>query len=219
MLENPLRAALAETAARRQSAGLAPGPVWSALRRLTVAELLRPGAAGRTDLDGVLSAVCEAARAAARRRPGWFYAAWDEAPCLAVRANLLTAAICAALRGGAGAARRARRAAGRNPPRRCAAVVPGRRARARNTGRFGPGLHRRAAVPRYSARGRCSRLRSGCRVCLAARRLPRRLPHCCWTGIRCCTSFWGPGPPRRTAKNRPFAKNERVRNALLRKSF
>ena len=99
MLENPLRAALAETAARRQSAGLAPGPVWSALRRLTVAELLRPGAAGRTDLDGVLSAVCEAARAAARRRPGWFYAAWDEAPCLAVRANLLTAAICAALRG------------------------------------------------------------------------------------------------------------------------
>ena len=42
MLENPLRAALAETAARRQSAGLAPGPVWSALRRLTVAELLRP---------------------------------------------------------------------------------------------------------------------------------------------------------------------------------
>lgn len=99
MLENPLRAALAETAARRQSAGLAPGPVWSALRRLTVAELLRPGAAGRADLDGVLSAVCEAARAAARRRPGWFYAAWDEAPCLAVRANLLTAAICAALRG------------------------------------------------------------------------------------------------------------------------
>ena len=99
MLENPLRAALAETAARRQSAGLAPGPVWSALRRLTVAELLRPGAAGHTDLDGVLSAVCEAARAAARRRPGWFYAAWDEAPCLAVRANLLTAAICAALRG------------------------------------------------------------------------------------------------------------------------
>ena len=99
MPENPLRAALAETAARRQSAGLAPGPVWSALRRLTVAELLRPGAAGRTDLDGVLSAVCEAARAAARRRPGWFYAAWDEAPCLAVRANLLTAAICAALRG------------------------------------------------------------------------------------------------------------------------
>ena len=99
MLENPLRAALAETAARRQSAGLAPGPVWSALRRLTVAELLRPGTAGRTDLDGVLSAVCEAARAAARRRPGWFYAAWDEAPCLAVRANLLTAAICAALRG------------------------------------------------------------------------------------------------------------------------
>lgn len=99
MLETPLRAALAETAARRQSAGLAPGPVWSALRRLTVAELLRPGAAGRTDLDGVLSAVCEAARAAARRRPGWFYAAWDEAPCLAVRANLLTAAICAALRG------------------------------------------------------------------------------------------------------------------------
>lgn len=99
MLENPLRAALAETAARRQSAGLAPGPVWSALRRLTVAELLRPGSAGRTDLDGVLSAVCEAARAAARRRPGWFYAAWDEAPCLAVRANLLTAAICAALRG------------------------------------------------------------------------------------------------------------------------
>lgn len=99
MLENPLRAALAETAARRQSAGLAPGPVWSALRRLTVAELLHPGAAGRTDLDGVLSAVCEAARAAARRRPGWFYAAWDEAPCLAVRANLLTAAICAALRG------------------------------------------------------------------------------------------------------------------------
>lgn len=99
MLENPLRAALAETAARRQSAGLAPGPVWSALRQLTVAELLRPGAAGRTDLDGVLSAVCEAARAAARRRPGWFYAAWDEAPCLAVRANLLTAAICAALRG------------------------------------------------------------------------------------------------------------------------
>ena len=99
MLENPLRAALAETAARRQSAGLAPGPVWSALRRLTVAELLRPGAAGRTDRDGVLSAVCEAARAAARRRPGWFYAAWDEAPCLAVRANLLTAAICAALRG------------------------------------------------------------------------------------------------------------------------
>lgn len=99
MLENPLRAALAETAARRQSAGLAPGPVWSALRRLTVAELLRPGAAGRTDLDGVLSAVCEAARAAARRRPGWFYAAWDEAPCLAVRANLLKAAICAALRG------------------------------------------------------------------------------------------------------------------------
>ena len=99
MLENPLRAALAETAARRQSAGLAPGPVWSALRRLTVAELLRPGAAGRTDLDGVLSAVCEAARAAARRRPGWFYAAWDETPCLAVRANLLTAAICAALRG------------------------------------------------------------------------------------------------------------------------
>lgn len=99
MLENPLRAALAETAARRQSAGLAPGPVWSALRRLTVAELLRPGVAGRTDLDGVLSAVCEAARAAARRRPGWFYAAWDEAPCLAVRANLLTAAICAALRG------------------------------------------------------------------------------------------------------------------------
>ena len=99
MLENPLRAALAETAARRQSAGLAPGPVWSVLRRLTVAELLRPGAAGRTDLDGVLSAVCEAARAAARRRPGWFYAAWDEAPCLAVRANLLTAAICAALRG------------------------------------------------------------------------------------------------------------------------
>ena len=99
MLENPLRAALAETAARRQSAGLAPGPVWSALRRLTVAELLRPGAAGRTDLDGVLSAVCEAARAAVRRRPGWFYAAWDEAPCLAVRANLLTAAICAALRG------------------------------------------------------------------------------------------------------------------------
>ena len=99
MLENPLRAALAETAARRQSAGLAPGPVWSALRRLTVAELLRPSAAGRTDLDGVLSAVCEAARAAARRRPGWFYAAWDEAPCLAVRANLLTAAICAALRG------------------------------------------------------------------------------------------------------------------------
>ena len=99
MLENPLRAALAETAARRQSAGLAPGPVWSALRRLTVAELLRPGAAGRSDLDGVLSAVCEAARAAARRRPGWFYAAWDEAPCLAVRANLLTAAICAALRG------------------------------------------------------------------------------------------------------------------------
>lgn len=99
MLENPLRAALAETAARRQSAGLAPGPVWSALRRLTVSELLRPGAAGRTDLDGVLSAVCEAARAAARRRPGWFYAAWDEAPCLAVRANLLTAAICAALRG------------------------------------------------------------------------------------------------------------------------
>lgn len=99
MLENPLRAALAETAARRQSAGLAPGPVWSALRRLTVAELLRPGAAGRTDLDGVLSAVCEAARAAARRRPGWFYATWDEAPCLAVRANLLTAAICAALRG------------------------------------------------------------------------------------------------------------------------
>lgn len=99
MLENPLRAALAETAARRQSAGLAPGPVWSALRRLTVAELLRPGSAGRTDLDGVLSAVCEAARAAARRRPGWFYAAWDEAPCLAIRANLLTAAICAALRG------------------------------------------------------------------------------------------------------------------------
>lgn len=99
MLENPLRAALAETAARRQSAGLAPGPVWSALRRLTVAELLRPGVAGRTDLDGVLSAVCEAARAAARRRPGWFYAAWDEAPCLAIRANLLTAAICAALRG------------------------------------------------------------------------------------------------------------------------
>ena len=99
MLENPLRAALAETAARRQSAGLAPGPVWSALRRLTVAELLRPGAAGRTDLDGALGAVCEAARAAARRRPGWFYAAWDEAPCLAVRANLLTAAICAALRG------------------------------------------------------------------------------------------------------------------------
>ena len=99
MLENPLRAALAETAARRQSAGLAPGPVWSALRRLTVAELLRPGAAGRTDLDGGLCAVCEAARAAARRRPGWFYAAWDEAPCLAVRANLLTAAICAALRG------------------------------------------------------------------------------------------------------------------------
>ena len=99
MLENPLRAALAETAARRQSAGLAPGPVWSALRRLTVAELLRPGAAGRTDLDGVLSAVCEAARAAARRRPGWLYAAWDAAPRLAVRANLLTAAICAALRG------------------------------------------------------------------------------------------------------------------------
>ena len=46
MLENPLRAALAETAARRQSAGLAPGPVWSALRRLTVAELLRPGGGG-----------------------------------------------------------------------------------------------------------------------------------------------------------------------------
>src|SRR5699024_9952271 len=72
--------------------------------------------------------------------------------------------------------------------------------------RFGPGLHRRAAVPRYSARGRCSRLRSGCRVCLAARRLPRRLPHCCWTGIRCCTSFWGPGPPRRTAKTGPSPK-------------
>ena len=85
MLENPLRAALAETAARRQSAGLAPGPVWSALRRLTVAELLRPGAAGRTDLDGVLSAVCEAARAAAcggpagfmphgTKPPAWLYA-------------------------------------------------------------------------------------------------------------------------------------------------
>ena len=117
MLENPLRAALAETAARRQSAGLAPGPVWSALRRLTVAELLRPGG-GRRPPPGAgggagggapprgpppgargRRAVCDPAGAAAGGRPGWFYAAWDEAPCLAVRANLLTAAICAALRG------------------------------------------------------------------------------------------------------------------------
>lgn len=99
MLENPLRAALAEEAARRRAAGLSPEPVWAALRRLTVTELLGPAAPGCADLDGTLAAVCEAARAAARRRPGWFYAVWEDAPVLAVRPRLLTAAVCAALRG------------------------------------------------------------------------------------------------------------------------
>ena len=57
------------------------------------------GGAAPPDRAGGVRAGCYAAGAAAGGGPGWFYAAWDEAPCLAVRANLLTAAICAALRG------------------------------------------------------------------------------------------------------------------------
>ena len=174
MLENPLRAALAETAARRQSAGLAPGPVWSALRRLTVAELLRPGGGGAPPPGGGGGGggggPPRGRRTAATRLVLCRMGRSPLPGC--TRQSADSGNLCRAARG-AGAARRARRAAGRNPPRRCAAVVPGRRARARNAGALGQactggrryrGIRRGGGVHGCGPAAGFDWLRAGCRA-------------------------------------------------------
>lgn len=92
----PLRAALAEQAARR-----GPRPVLPRLRLLTTAELLCPAAAPARalDLDAELAALCEALGEAVRRRPGWLYLAPAEILLpVAVRPRLLQAALLCFLR-------------------------------------------------------------------------------------------------------------------------
>lgn len=100
--EEPARCRLAEEAARRALSGLEPGPVLNGLRRLTVAGLLAEGPAPRRpqDLAALARAACEAAAQAARRRPGWLFAAVPP-ECLPVAAHrtLLLAMLLSAVRG------------------------------------------------------------------------------------------------------------------------
>ena len=101
--EDPVRRRLAETAARRAAAGQDSAPVLAGLRRLNLRLLLAPAPPPRCpqDLAGAAHAVCAAAQAAARRRPGWLYAMLPPNAVWPVRAHgaLIQAALLAALRG------------------------------------------------------------------------------------------------------------------------
>lgn len=101
-IEGSARSRLAEEAARRALSGLGPGPVLDGLRRLTVAGLLAEGPVPRRpqDLSALARAVCAAAGQAARRRPGWLFAAIppDSLP-VAVHRTLLQAMLLSAVRG------------------------------------------------------------------------------------------------------------------------
>ena len=101
--EDPVRRRLAETAARRAAAGQDSAPVLAGLRRLNLQLLLAPAPPPRRpqDLAGAAHAVCTAAQAAARRRPGWLYAMLPPNAVWPVRAHgaLVQAALLAALRG------------------------------------------------------------------------------------------------------------------------